>query len=191
MDLNINRYKADMVLFTVFIAVSLYTIFNAYIFDVKISPDSTYYLGAAQSLLDGNGFYILSKAGNTSVYFATWPIGYPFLIAVVAFITKTTNLYFASKILSIGLIGLILIMFRIRFGIKAVFISLLLLTPAFLSIFSYTWSEQVFIFASIWFSFALYDVISVKNPKWYHYLLLMISSLAIFFSRYVGPIQYV
>ena len=85
-----------------------------------LTSDSTNYLILAQNLIDGNGYYVTSLNwfgdgnGQGRVLFAIWPIGYPTFIAFVAKLTGL-SVFWASKLLNILLIGIILAMFRLMF----------------------------------------------------------------------------
>ncbi len=180
-----NFKKEDMIVLTLFIFMSVLIIQRAYLSDIYISPDSANYLKAAQGLLDGNGFYYNKNAGDTATWFAIWPIGYPALIACVSLVTGT-NVYMASKVLTLIFILAIFIFFKLRFREDAWIYSLSVGNKVFIIIFCYTWSEQPFILGMLWFSAALYDVFRNDDVKLGDYLNLTISAVFLFLMRYIG-----
>ncbi|MCX7698197.1 MAG: hypothetical protein N2114_01870 [Candidatus Goldbacteria bacterium] len=178
-----NRF--DLINITIFIFLSLYVLLNSYFFNYGISPDSAYYLRAAQSILNGNWFYIDKLAGDDKSWFNLWPIGYPVLIAIVAFITKV-DVYLASKILSIIIIFFILLIFKLRFNEYAWLFALSLINDSFLKIFFFTWSEQPFLLGLLWFGISVYDVLNEKSLNKLNYVNLLLSMIFLFLMRYIG-----
>jgi hypothetical protein len=173
------------ILLSIFIAAALLIFTQSYFFGAHISPDSTGYLRAAEALRNGYGFRINALAGNTQSYFAVWPIGYPAMIAFIALITNT-EIYLASKILSVIILLIIVMLFYLRFKNNAWMYALVLCNYGFLQIFYYTWSEQPFILGLIWLSFALADILKSEKAKYPHYISITLASLFLFFSRYIG-----
>ncbi|MHB9293385.1 hypothetical protein Holit_02506 [Hollandina sp. SP2] len=169
----------------IFLCAALLIFVQSYWFGAYISPDSTNYLRAAQSLRDGYGLYVNAAAGDTGTYFSIWPIGYPAMIALVSLVTGT-EIYLASKILSIIILAAICGMFCFRFRETAWVYALIVTNLGFLQIFWYTWSEQPFILGLIWISFSAADILNSEHIRLSHYVSICLASLLLFFSRYIG-----
>lgn len=184
---NRRRMNTDLILAAVFILLSFSVFSDSYFFAVGISPDSCQYLRAAENILAGNGFFYNKLAGDSQSWFATWPIGYPALIAFVSFVTGL-KVYLASKMISIAIIFLLLLTFRIRFKGNAWVYAVSLATKGFAGIFYYTWSEQPFMLGLLWFSLALYDICSGEKEVFWNYVWLSIAGLLMFLSRWPGAI---
>jgi hypothetical protein len=165
--------------------VALLIFAHSYFFGAYISPDSTGYLRAAQSLRNGYGFRMDAAAGDPSGYFSIWPIGYPAMIALVSVITNT-EIYLASKILSIVILLIIFLMLYTRFKKNAWLYAFVAINFGFLNIFYHTWSEQPFILGLIWISFTAIDILESERVQYSHYISICLASLFLFLSRYIG-----
>ena len=177
--------KLHLIQVVLFLSVSLSIILHSYVFGYYISPDSTNYMHEALALLSGHGFNMLGPNGGYS-YFSHFPIGYPLCIALVTFLTQT-NVYLASKILTLLTVLLIHIIFYYRFKSNAWVFCLITINYQFLNvIFRYTWSEQLFILGLIWLAFSVYDIMSKQTPNVLNYLSLGLSAVFVFMIRYLG-----
>jgi hypothetical protein len=108
-----------------------------------LTPDSHYYLQAAQNLLAENGYRIVFEGKET--FCAIWPMGYSVLIAGVSALT-TLSVETASKIVNLlALAGCFWLILR-RFQDKAWFVALGLMTSSLVQLYTNTWSETVFLF---------------------------------------------
>jgi hypothetical protein len=174
-----------IILLSIFIGVALLIFTQSYFFGAYISYDSTGYLRVAEVLRNGYGFRMNALAGDMQSYFSGQPIAYPAMIAVVALITNT-EIYLASKILSIIILSIIAILFFVKFKNHAWLYALVMTNYGFLQIFWFTWSEQPFILGLIWLSFALADILKSEKIKYVHYINITLASLFLFFSRYIG-----
>jgi len=115
-----------------------------------LTPDSHYYLQAAQNLLNGKG-YVITFEGKETVC-AIWPMGYSGLIAGMAWLT-TVSVETASKIVNLlALAGCFWLILR-RFQDKAWFVALGLSTSSLVQLYTNTWSETVFLFFVLGFVF--------------------------------------
>ncbi|PKP12356.1 MAG: hypothetical protein CVU08_10955 [Bacteroidetes bacterium HGW-Bacteroidetes-3] len=181
--------KEDYYLITIFFVMTITIILKSY-FNPSgyLSPDSIYYLSLAQNLLDSYSFYIYGWDMKLE-FFAIWPVGYPILIFIVA---KLTGLpvFLASKLLSILLIGLVLIFFRKLFNKNAYLYGLIFFSASLIEIYSFSWSETVFIFCLVWFSTSMYLLISNIKKNALIYLSILFSSLFLFLSRYIGAFSF-
>ena len=177
--------KDNCILLTIFVSVALLIFAHSYFFGAYIWPDSTSYLRAAQSLRDGYGFRDNAAAGDYSRYFSVWPIGYPAMIAFVSIITNT-EIYLASKILSIVILLIVFIMLYVRFKKTAWLYGFIAINLGFLNIFYYTLSEQPFILGLIWLSFMVTDILESKRIKYSLYISIGLASLFLFITRYIG-----
>lgn len=180
----IKKYGNDFFLVLLFISLCVNIISKAYFKGVYITADSTGYLREAINLTKGYGFNYDAIAGYQS-WFANWPIIYPVMIAGVMLVTGT-NAYLASKILTMILVGLIILVLRFFFKKDAWFYALTLTNIGFMSLTCYTWSEIPFMLFLLCFSISLYKILDKKEPSKKMYLLLALSGISCFLTRYFG-----
>lgn len=178
------KYGNDLFLLLLFISICISIYARAYIKGVYITSDSAGYLREAVNLVNGNGFAYDGLAGYDS-WFANWPILYPAMIAVVMFVTQT-NAYLASKILSMILVGIIIMILRLRFGKEAWVYSLCLTNIGFLNLTYYTWSELPFMVALLCFGLVFARILKEDTPSISWYILLGLSGFGCFMIRYYG-----
>lgn len=153
------------------------------------SPDSEYYLEAARSLRDGEKFIIRDIYGlhrgvvDSREYFAQWPIGYPTLIVVTSYISGL-SLFWASKVVNLIFAGLGFLLLR-HINREYSFI-LASIYGAFtvIEMYSYTWSECVFLFGCLCLSFLLYKTY-VTGRSYYVFSLVAVAWF-MFLTRYIG-----
>jgi hypothetical protein len=178
--------KEDWLLVTIFILASATTISKAYFTSHGyLTSDAIAYLAVAQNLIEGNG--IIRGKGD---FFAKWPVGYPILIFAVAKLTGLT-VFWASKVLNIFLIGGILSLFRSLFKDNAFLYGLIFFFSAYLEIYSYSWSEPLFIFALVFFAHNIYIIIDNQKNSFAMFVLLASSSLILSFTRYIGAFSFI
>lgn len=178
------KYGNDLFLILLFagICISIYS--RAYLKGVYITSDSAGYLREAVNLVNGNGFSYDGLAGYDS-WFANWPILYPAMIAAVMKITGG-DAYLASKILSMAVVGMILLLLRRCFKKDAWFYALCVTNIGFLSLTYYTWSEIPFILFLLGFSLTLAKILKEERPGRGWYVLLGCLGLMCFLTRYYG-----
>ena len=83
-------YREDWYLLMIFIMMAVAIVIKSYFHpDGYLNVDSTYYLGLAQNLLEGKGYYVSAYGitGQDRELFAIWPVGYSTIIFVVAKLT--------------------------------------------------------------------------------------------------------
>lgn len=180
----IRKYGNDLFLLLLFISICISIFSRAYLKGVYITSDSAGYLREAVNLVNGNGFYYDGIAGYQS-WFANWPIAYPAMIALVMAVTNV-NAYLASKILSMMIVGLILLMLRFCFKKDAWVYALCLTNTGFLSLTYYTWSELPFMLFLLCFALILAKILGEKKPGGKWYVLLGGTGLCCFLTRYYG-----
>lgn len=171
-------------LYAIFVYLVIYELYTAYFANYFISPDSSSYMREASALLEGNGFYVDKLAGYDT-WFASWPIGYPVLIALSTFISGK-SVYFASKLLSVALVGFGLLVLYLRFKKDAWIFSLIYLNVGFLKIYGFTWSENPFILNLLIWGIALAAIIEEELPKKRWYVIMVFGILGAFLTRYFG-----
>ena len=191
-NLNLKFYRQDYYLLVIFIMMATAIVVKSYFnLDGYLSPDSTNYLTLAQNLLNGEGYYVSAYgvSDQDREFFAKWPAAYPSFIALMAKLTGL-SLFWASKLLNIMLIGIILGILRALFKHNAYVYGLILLFSSYIEIFSYTWSETLFIAALLWFAVSVH--LFMANPKKiiFLYFSIMIASLLLFMSRYIGAFSF-
>lgn len=180
----INRFGNDFFLVLIFAAVCISIYSRAYLNGTYISADSTGYMREAINLVNGNGFQYDGLAGYRS-WFANWPILYPAMIALVMLVTNT-NAYLASKIVSMVIVAVILIIFRICFKKDAWIYALCLTNIGFLNLCYYTWSEISFMLFQLGVALTLAKILKEENPVFGTYALLGSMGLGCFLTRYYG-----
>lgn len=180
----LERYGNDLFLLLLYLAVCVSIYSRAYLKGVYISADSAGYLREAVNLVNGNGFGYDQMAGYHS-WFANWPILYPAMIAAVMLVTKV-NAYLASKILTMLLVGILLLLMRFCFKKDAWVYALSLTNIGFLNLAYYTWSEIPFMLFMLGFSLTLAKILGEKKTgvKWY--FLLGTLGVCCFLTRYFG-----
>jgi hypothetical protein len=108
------------------------------------------------------------------------------LIAGVSFITGA-EVYLASKILTVltlaGIFGILYLQFKEKAWVYAL---IMLGYISFLRVFYFSWTEQLFLFGSLWLVFQLIAIVKKDNPNPYHYLNVLLACLLMFSVRYVG-----
>lgn len=179
-----EKYGNDLFLILLFgaLCVSIYS--RAYVKGVYISSDSAGYLREAVNLAKGQGFNYDGLAGYRS-WFANWPILYPAMIALVMLLTGT-NAYLASKILTMLLVGLLLIILRLCFKKNAWFYGLCVTNIGFLNLAYYTWSEIPFMVFLLGFALVLARILGQEESETKWYVLLGLLGLGCFLTRYFG-----
>ncbi|MBR3517401.1 MAG: hypothetical protein IKO10_13935 [Lachnospiraceae bacterium] len=180
--------KYGTILYTL-VFVALYAtmiLHEAYFRGWYISHDSANYLREAANLLAGNGFNVDGLAGGQK-HFAAWPVGYPALIALTSFIFRISDLYLASKVLTILSVALVMAVIAKRWGNRVVVASLFFFNPGVFEIFLYTWSESVFSVLLFCFCVCAYDTLR-KPEKMYPYVLMIVTAFTAFTVRYFGAV---
>lgn len=189
--MKIIKNKDTFYLFIIFALSAIAIIAKSFFsHDGYLSPDSTNYLKLAQTLLDGNGFYVSNYTlnGSDRAFFATWPVGYPTLIFIVAKIFHL-SVFLASKLLNIIFIGLSLYLIKKVFKTDSFVYGLVFLFGAYIVIFSHTWSEVPFIFGLLWFSSSIYYHLNKPASKTLLFNL-FVSALFLFLMRYIGTFSF-
>ncbi len=149
-----------------------------------LTHDSGHYLRVAGSLRSGQGPYTFDPCvAGSRAYFAVWPLGYPGATALTAWATGTSP-FVASKILNLALLlataGLLACLFkdRVLWSLPLFFIG------SYTDIAAYSWSENLFITATV--LFALGAVRHIRAPAVNALLLVLSGAVLCFLSRYVG-----
>lgn len=154
-----------------------------------VSPDSTYYLAAADHLMKGEGLVAAHpEAPHQDVYFAIWPAGYPLCIAGLALLTGTSVLV-ASKMVNLLFLGLTFVLLLRWFGEKSWLAALYFCSFGMLEIYSYSWSEAPFLFFVLLLCyFVTKDLEKDSGPRVFFQLFFCLTALFLF--RYAGLIYY-
>lgn len=159
--------------------------------DGYLSPDSRRYLAFAQNLLDGRGLGRLNDGRGTLAFdaLAIWPPGYPLLIALVAWVTGT-SVFVASKLLSIAAAAAIAAMISRSLGSAAPAAAIVLLSASAVRIFSYSWSETVFLALMVAFALALAGVWRRRAETLRRFAIPVaaaaLAAAGLAFTRYIG-----
>ena len=152
----------EIFLVVLFVTICFSISINGYLEGINISADSAGYLREAVNMAAGNGFRYDGLAGYNNTWFANWPILYPLMIAIVM---KATGLevYLSSKILSMILVGILLIILRCVYKKDAWFYALFMSNLGLMYLYWYSWSELPFILFMVLFVLSLAEV--VKDEK--------------------------
>lgn len=168
--------KIDCILFFSLSLACILSIYNGY-----ISPDSWVYLHLAQSISMGEGLTL------NNGYFAIFPAGYPFLIALISgFSSNIYTLITASKVLNF-ILALLSYNYANKIFKNKIITMLLVLSPLYLTVFKYTWSENLFyasIIASIYYLIKLNEKPYIKYCVYLTFFL----SLAVSSRYFSGPL---
>lgn len=176
--------KENSITLTLSVFSIIYITVCSLFFDLGLSPDSTNYLREANALLRGYGLNNHAGAGYEGFY-GIWPIGYSALIAFVSFITRL-EVFHAAKLITVGVYVVTTVMFIKRFGKNAWVYLLFFCNSGFIYSMRYISSENLYLFAMVWFSFCCYDVWSNNKSENKACILLGLSSLFAFLTRWVG-----
>ncbi|RZS98271.1 hypothetical protein BC751_3912 [Cecembia calidifontis] len=149
------------------------------------SPDSFFYLQAAENLLTGKGMvapYTYPFDATSPVqYFAIWPIGYPLLIAALGLLIP--DLLWASKVVNLlFLAGMVILLYK-RFGKFGPWAALAFVSYGMMEVYSHTWSEGPFLFFVLAFV-----VLLEKNNTSKYWKILTLVLIGLFTLRYAGII---
>lgn len=134
---------------------------------VGISPDSIYYISAAQSLREGHGF--MQFDGSALVLF---PLVYPSFLALVEWVTGKEIIQIAPYLnaillgATIFLSGTMLERMNLRKAVKCILLVLIALSASILEIYTMLWSEALFvteIIIFIWACFYYFKNSTIKN----------------------------
>lgn len=153
-----------------------------------LTRDSTSYLELAANLLAGNGLTVLGTGATPAgaMHFATWPAGYPALIALLSKVFGLSG-FLASKLLNIGFLFLAVGVVARAFGRDGPILALVFLFAGTVEIFAFSWSEAPFITLMTLFAVALARVLPAGQPvRSGQALLLCVLALALFATRYIG-----
>jgi hypothetical protein len=199
----------EILLVVLFIVLCLSIYINGYLEGINISADSAGYLREAANMAAGYGFNYDGLAGYKGAWFANWPILYPAMIAAVMKITGL-EVYAASKILSMILVGILILILRIAYKKEAWFYALFMTNLGLMYLYWYSWSELPFILFMVLFAFSLADVLADGNAAGAQnnelpgktgealtgkvnvksYILLGASAFLCFLTRYFGMFTY-
>lgn len=153
---------------------------------VGISPDAIMYTSTARNLHAGHGFHFFN--GNPIVDF---PVFYPIFLALVYFITGTDPIAAGPVLDGILFAGTIFMSGWLmqRYAPKAflykwLILAALLLNPALLQVYTYLWSETLFIFLTVIFFIVFTRYLTTHKQGW----LIASASLAavVCITRYAG-----
>jgi hypothetical protein len=177
-----NNLDSILVAFLGFFLIQVFTKHSG----IGISPDTVTYLSAARHLTQGKGFISFD---NLPV--VDFPFGYPFFLTVISFITRLDPTQF-GPLLNGTLFGLLL---YISGGImngfnspsgwyKRILLVCILLSPALQEVYSYLWSETIFLLLIIFFMLSISNYLRQQTTGWL-LISILICSLACL-TRYAG-----
>jgi hypothetical protein len=157
-----------------------------------MSPDSSFYTKSAANYLAGKGFvapttYPFDETSLES-YMATWPVGYPALIALISYLTEFDP-FISSKLTNTFFLGFIFILLYYWYGVNSLFPACYFCSFNLLEVFSYTWSEGVFLFFLLWLLYLIERMFSLKN-SYINTVLLIFCLVSMTLLRYAGLIYF-
>ncbi len=179
-----HKYGNDIFLILIFAFSCMGIYSEAYVKGVHITSDSAGYLREAVNIVNGNGFHYDGLAGYTN-WFANWPIIYPLMIAGVMLVSGT-NAYLASKIVSMLMVAVILIIIRLFYKKEAWIYALCVLNLGFVSLTHYTWSEIPFMVFLLLFALFFGRIVKAEAIVKRDYVFLGLAGLGCFLTRYFG-----
>ncbi|WP_218127136.1 hypothetical protein [Catalinimonas alkaloidigena] len=153
-----------------------------------LSPDSEYYLSCSQNVLDGKGFVLDNPQTGQQIPFTVWPVGYPALIALVAWLTGLPVLW-SSKLINLLLLAVAFGWLRQLAPARAWWLALAFTSATLLEVFSFTWSEAPFLIVLLVFGGALHRYCAGPGG-WPRALGLLGLGSALFLLRYIGAFAF-
>ncbi|MFD2514128.1 hypothetical protein ACFSRY_09645 [Pontibacter locisalis] len=188
-NLSATDRVSDLLLFLLYLAVAAAILFRVGIESTGyLSPDSRAYLGLAQSLLDGPGFYTLSEHDNNWRYFTIWPVGYPVLIFILAKASGLT-VFWASKVLNLILLGCGFLLLRQTYRPYSFILASVYGAYTFLEVYSFSWSEAPFLLGVLMLAY-LTDQVLRKPHSMRLVIYIFFCCLFLFLTRYVGAFSF-
>lgn len=152
-----------------------------------LTQDSASYLELAERLQQGHGFTVsnsgLGNAGDQ--HFATWPVGYPALIAAISAGLGVTT-FTASKLLNAGCLLLGMFAVARAFGAVGPALALVFLFAGTLETFTFSWSEAPFTALLALFAISLSRFMGNAPPGIWGLLTLTGLAILLFMTRYIG-----
>jgi hypothetical protein len=135
---------------------------------IGVSPDSVTYLSSANHLLAGQGFKSFDNLPTSD-----FPFAYPFFLTVISFVSGLDPLQFGQILNGILFGGLLYTCGGIMNGFikpsdwyKRIMLFCILLSPALLEVYSYLWSETIFLLLILLFIAAISNYLRLKDNKW-------------------------
>ena len=155
--------------------------------DGYLTQDSASYLELAERLLSGHGFTVSNSGLGTAgeQRFATWPVGYPTLIAGVSAGLGVTP-FIAAKLLNAGCLLLGMYAVARAFGAAGPALALVFLFAGTLETFTFSWSEAPFTVLMVLFAITLSRFMGAAAPGIWGLLVLTGLAIALFMTRYIG-----
>jgi len=153
---------------------------------IGVSPDSVTYISAARNMIAGNGFISFEHLPVID-----FPFGYPFFLTVVSFFTRLDPLHYGpvlngflfAVLLYVG--GSMMNVFEKTSGwYKRIVLCCILFSPALQELYSFLWSETIFLLLILLFIISMSNYLSQMTWKW-----LLIStgiSVCVCLTRYAG-----
>lgn len=182
---------ADALLLLLYIAVCAAILLRVSIESTGYtSPDSEYYMEAARSLSEGERFYIHDLYGlhtgdaTAKAHFTAWPVGYPILIYLASWLSQL-DLFWASKLLNLLFIGFGFLLIRHINRQYSYVLASIFCAFTIIEVYSYTWSEGIFIFGCLCFAYLMATIYNGKQSKKTITWLLGIT-IFMFVVRYIG-----
>ena len=153
---------------------------DGYLASCTLSPDGVAYLRMAESAAHGHPFNPNGISGHPG-WFARWPVGYPWCIALVSW-ASGLDAFTSARVLATLMVGALLCLLMLRARPAFPVLALCLLNLSFTGIVRGTYSEQPYILALTAICFAL----SGGCGRWRTALTLAPLCMAAFLFRYVG-----
>ncbi len=153
-----------------------------------MTADSSRYLNAAEHILESHTLWVPNdgRAPAGDEFFATWPIGYPFLIACLAFVLPVGT-FWASKLVNLLLLGLVVTSTHRRYGTEGLIASLVLTCANMLVLTSLTLSDSIFVCLLILLSNTITTALDSKSGvRITTLILLLLLLVGAMSTRYVG-----
>lgn len=156
------------------------------------STDSYFYLRMAENLLSGKGpaapevHPFVPNAQES--YKATWPIGYPGLIALMSWGTGLSTLW-ASKVVNLLCLALIFGLLAVWVGEHAWIPALYLASHGKLAVFAHTWSEGPFLLLTLLLCYTMAQHHAKPCRPWF-FIPLSLLLMGLFSLRYAGILHF-
>jgi hypothetical protein len=135
---------------------------------IGVSPDSVTYISAARNMVQGHGFISYEMLPVTD-----FPFAYPFFLTIISFFTRLDALQFGSVLngflfaLLLYICGSIMNGFEKYSGwYKRILLCCFLFSPALQEVYSFLWSETIFLLLILLFTVSMATYLRKKEILW-------------------------
>lgn len=187
--MKLSLRKADVILLVLFLLIAAVIIFRVNIEATNyLCPDSKAYIGLAQNIKDGQGFYVLDPVSQERKFFSIWPVGYPTLIFLFSAVTGL-GMFWASKLMGLFFMGLAFLLLRHLNRTYSFVLASVFGAYTYLEVYSYSWSETPFLPGLLLLAYLTDQVLHRRNIT-RNGILIFFTCMMLFLLRYIGAFSF-